>query len=532
MRKPEPESSEEANRMKSRQLTLLRLTAAIVAWSQCVVLCQPPAKPPTIVDQVRQMALLMRHDSALDAAQRAVEAHPGEVLSHVALGEALRLSGSDAQGALAAFRAAQELAPTSPDAQFGIAACLDLMGNDREVFGAWTKFVELDPDGDRAWLVRRGLAVISVEPFVTDALDLAWAPDGQRLTGTTLRRDHVFVVPSDQPEAAKLLPTGDFQYLLPSWAPDGRRLVVERRPAAGRSQRVLCLLDPHGAQPDQVVPNEVTVPGMPRWSPDGRQIAYWSGTSTLIELTTPEGEVSRPGFAAHRVRRVSAYPAWTPDGQRLVFGASETYGPYDLFVGEVDDDVAPSVLYEGPGDDYHPVVSSTGRLVVFCSNAPREKPGGQYRLWAADLDEPGTAKMLGGIAGRRPSFSPDGRWLAVAMPRFAGGPGGSALVRLGGLPPSGVQIQSERGDDALTVRAANVSETPVNLTCTYDVFDGQSIRLAAGPDEPVTLEVQPAGMVEWTLADQDFRDKQASTVKLTVSTGSGARAVVLLGFAD
>ena len=72
----------------------------------------------------------------------------------------------------------------------------------------------------------------------------------------------------------------------------------------------------------------------PRWSPDGRKIAYheWNATSQNYDIAIANSDGSNPRVVAAG----GQMPSWSPDGRRLVFVSSPTNGGGGVTVVNVD----------------------------------------------------------------------------------------------------------------------------------------------------------------------------------------------------
>ncbi|GAA2494274.1 amidohydrolase family protein [Streptomyces gobitricini] len=304
--------------------------------------------------------------------------------------------------------------------------------------------------------------------------DPTWSPDGKRIlfvraavtatpTGTALDARTVVSVPADGGGPVRAVHTGTAaaQVMVPALSPDGRRLAYLRVTPA-----------PHGGCALVVDGEPVAVPGdvapvPPRWTACGELLLTVDGRFTLVRPEAPgameripfEGTVPvrrpryRPkthDFEGGRTRPVRGVhlPVLAPDGRRLAFAALNSLWVADTTGGRpprrlVRADVtryllgpvwAPdgkSLVYADDGDGLlgvyrhdlatgtrtvlatggrvHPALSPdggrlacldlTGRLVV------KDLPTGTERVLAAPLGG-------GGLPGR-PSWSPDGRFLAL-----------------------------------------------------------------------------------------------------------------------
>ena len=126
-------------------------------------------------------------------------------------------------------------------------------------------------------------------------------------------------------------------------------------------------------------------------------------------IASADGSDERPLLAA---RDLDYDPAFAPDGQTLVF-TSERGGSADLFRVKADG-TALERLTDDPAYDDQAAFSPDGRQLVFVST----RQGGLARLWTMDLATR-RAKAITKASGGdfRPSWSPDGSWIAFASAR-------------------------------------------------------------------------------------------------------------------
>jgi Tol biopolymer transport system component len=185
----------------------------------------------------------------------------------------------------------------------------------------------------------------------------------------------------------------------------------------------------------------------PRWSPDGRRIAYaldvtytglpsqnW-GSDIAVMNADGSGEeqiVFRRPASGVRVEGM----AWSPDGASLYVSLMETTIKDGRFLGQMLNlerlDIATGERHVIVPDASYPSVSPNGSLIAFITFSSADDPGG---LWVARVDGsdrrlivPASGKF---VVVTHPRFSPDGSTIAFSAATFASSgeparPGGGA----------------------------------------------------------------------------------------------------------
>jgi TolB protein len=197
--------------------------------------------------------------------------------------------------------------------------------------------------------------------------------------------------------------------------------------SVSRTAKEIFVMDYDGASPTAITGNQ-TINISPRWSPDGRLIAYTSyrnGNPDLFVLNFDSGRrdvvSSQPGL--------NATPGWSPDGQWLAF-AMRSGGGTNLHLLPKGGGT-PRPLTTGPSIAVSPSFSPNGRQIAFNSDR-----GGNPQVYVMDVDGTNMRRVtFQGNYNASPRWSPRGEKLAF-MCRLAGNqiclinPDGTGLQQL------------------------------------------------------------------------------------------------------
>ena len=211
---------------------------------------------------------------------------------------------------------------------------------------------------------------------------LEWTPGGEHIVLGIALNDvedgEAYQVRTDGSNIKRISKEEDDRYLVEvghDISPDGKRVVyVTSRHQRGRGTDIeTSKLD--GSDRRRLTRDGI-VSGAPQWSPDGTPIAYVDGDIEIIHADgTRKSTIRFPGDIGPHAGRG---PIWSPDGQTIVFVARTKEFYADSKKG--------AVLYTVN-------VDGTGRQEAFATPFPNS--------WTRPIS--------------RPSWSPDGQYLAFAL---------------------------------------------------------------------------------------------------------------------
>lgn len=338
--------------------------------------------------------------------------------------------------------------------------------------------------------------------------DVQLSPDGRRVAYMVVCRDResdetrtsVYVAPVDGRSQPRRFTQGSRDHS-PRWSPDGRYLAfVSNRDE--KNQIFLAPLD--GGEPRELTKAKFGAT-QPAWSPDGKRLAYVARTGSYKERKERKGaEKNAPRIVRDLRYRLDGVGYF--DVRRL-----------HIFTVEVETGKAQQIT-DGDWNDEHPSWSPDGRWIAFVSDRERER---FQRLWRTDV---WVVPLTGGRARKltrsrgaaaTPQFSPDGR--SIAYVGHEHGEAGSAKnAHLLIVPAEGGR--APRSVSAPLDRTAIGPGQPGRTFCWSR--DGRSVLFLAG--DRGTVALYRAGAANGSVSNVLGGDRQIASFALTPD---GRRAV-------
>jgi TolB protein len=151
----------------------------------------------------------------------------------------------------------------------------------------------------------------------------------------------------------------------------------------------------------------------PRWSPDGRRIAFTSSRGGNFDLYVMDAD----GKNVTRVTEHAANdmdPAWMPDMQSLIF-SSDRDSRSDLYRVWIADRRVDRLTHHFVGRAIMPNVSPDGTRVAFAAQTLQRLQFWDYQVHVLDLATGRTRPIDNSGGACWPNWSPDGRFLANVL---------------------------------------------------------------------------------------------------------------------
>ena len=224
----------------------------------------------------------------------------------------------------------------------------------------------VDADGSN---LRQLAAATSSEPvpanWVWSQSNPAWSPDGSTIAFDSNRAfdrggQDIYSINADGTNLQRLTDSDMFESG-PRWSPDGSRLAFTAIGSSRGDYGSIFVMNADGSNQRQLV--DVTGAGDPNWSPDGEWIAFSTGRFSRTVISSDQTEPTNTRLS--RSTMSGRWPRWSPDGALLAWIAHDDEGSFDGIV-----------VYDLEAGDDHLITGVSGVI----------------------------------------EWSPDGAWIAVAMP--------------------------------------------------------------------------------------------------------------------
>lgn len=245
-----------------------------------------------------------------------------------------------------------------------------------------------------------------------------WSPDGTRLaflrgrpnsaTGSSL-----FIMNADGTDLRELLPAGlNAEYEPPAWSPDSQQLTFVMRESAEGAYYNIYVVNADGTNLRRLTHN-LTEESTPVWSPDGTQIAFAlhrrNGRLFNPNIFVMDANCDQlPGGCYRNMRQLTSlmaarFPRWSPDGRQIAFVGGQFES---LYVMNADGSQPRSVIRREGLMWFH--WSPDSRQIVLASSVAVRI----WRLSVVNLETGAVHQIESERNAVAPAWSPDGSQIA------------------------------------------------------------------------------------------------------------------------
>ncbi len=245
----------------------------------------------------------------------------------------------------------------------------------------------------------------------TSGHDGVWSPDGQKMAVSSA--GNLYLVNRDRTAFSELFlyPPGTEGAVSPRWSPDGRSIAFTLR-VLGSCERWCYFNEIWTIRADGTGLRRLGTGDAASWSPDGKRLSFgdrdiWSGDrdiwtinadgSSLTQLTPLAGDASQP--------------AWSPDGTRIAFTNTLNQATISELFTVHPDGTGLMSLTIGHDRDEWPTWSPDGTRIAFLSRVSTELVDGHNVLGVMNSDGSGRVILTDpdAFSVGYQTWSPDGR---------------------------------------------------------------------------------------------------------------------------
>ena len=185
----------------------------------------------------------------------------------------------------------------------------------------------------------------------------------------------------------------------PRWSPDGKQIAY----VSFEKKKPVIYLQELATGQRTLLANFKGNNSAPAWSPDSKKLAIvltYNANSQIYIIDSDGGDIKQ----VMRSRAINTEPAWAPNGKEIYFTSNKSGGP-QIYKLNLEDDEVTRITYEGKYNLY-PSLSYDGKLLLFLM-----QDGGKFKVAVQNLLSNQVLKLTNGPYDEAPIFSPNGHMI-------------------------------------------------------------------------------------------------------------------------
>ena len=206
----------------------------------------------------------------------------------------------------------------------------------------------------------------------------------------------------------------------PRWSPDGKNIAY----VSFEKQKPIIYIQEIATGKRRLLANFKGNNSAPAWSPDGKRLAIvlTYNTNSQIYLINADGsDVKR----LVRSRSITTEPAWSPDGKEIYYTSNQGGGP-QIYKFDLESSEVSRVTFEGKYNLY-PNLSYDGKLLLYLT-----QDEGKFKVALQNLQSKQVLKLTRGPLDEAPVFAPNGHMILFVYKDY-GKPTKIGTVSINGL---------------------------------------------------------------------------------------------------
>ena len=205
----------------------------------------------------------------------------------------------------------------------------------------------------------------------------SFSPDGERIVFYAWegwpQGSGLWTLKVDGTDPRLVVRDGEARY--PRWSPDGKLIAYAARNS-------IHVISAHGGNSNKLADGSI----QPSWSPDSQRLVFkgCEGPACGLYLMNIDGS----GKTRLTTTADDTVPAWSPDGSKVAF-ACKTGDTWDICTVNIDRSDRKSLTDSNPENDVNPAWLPDSSGIVFLSARQ-----GRWEIWAMDADGSGQRKLI------------------------------------------------------------------------------------------------------------------------------------------